>query len=157
SSPVCAAWDCLLPFQRRISVNVDPIRGSRRNVTPQTINLVICRCGLGRIAGIEPRPAPTVAPQRIARMAAIFSLHHDEPAFQAFGMADRARRLFSGCRLKHLLYEYRAVGKAPVLLIGGDGAGRDIDDVELLRSRALVGRYRPATQKLVGGAIGIGY
>ena len=43
-----------------------------------------------------------------------------------------------------------------VLAIGSDCPGRCIDDMKLLRTLALFSRYRPASQQLIGGAIGIG-
>src|SRR5215471_5482370 len=72
-------------------------------------------------------------------------------------MANGACRHLSCGRLKHLFHEHRAVRETSVLAIGGDGPGRCIDDMKLLRTLALVSCHRPASQRLIGGAIGIGY
>jgi len=66
-------------------------------------------------------------------------------------------RHFSGGCVKHLFDEHRAVREMPALAIGRDGPGQCIDDMELLRTLALVGGYRSASHGLIGGAIGIGY
>src|SRR5262249_9880839 len=84
-------------------------------------------------------------------------LHHDKPALQSFGMANGACRHVSCGGLKHLFHEHRAVREASVFAIGGDRPGRCIDDMELLRTLALISRHRPTSQRLIGGAIGIGY
>src|SRR5262245_43016806 len=90
-------------------------------------------------------------------MATLAVLHHDEPALQSLGMADSACRHLSCRCLKHLLYEHRAVGATSVRSIGRRWSGPFISDVELLLTLALVSCYRPASQQLICGAIGIGY
>src|SRR5262245_57280 len=126
-------------------------------MTPQTILFVIRRCCLLPVICLEPSPAPTIAPEIVAGVAVFSVLHHDEPPLQASSMADGACRLFSGCGLKHLLHEHRTVRETSVLAIGGNGAGRRIDNMELLRTPALIGCHRPAAQQLIGGAIVIGH
>src|SRR4029077_12558024 len=102
---------------------------------------------------IEPRPPPAITPQRVAGIPAIAILHHDEPALQSFGMTDRACRHFSSCCLIHLFYENGAIRKTSVAAIGRNGPGGCVHDMELLRTPTLVGCHRPASQRLIGGAI----
>src|SRR5262249_45379318 len=106
---------------------------------------------------VEPRPAPTVTPEFVAGVTVFAVFHHDEPSLQALGMADRSCRLFFGCGLKHLLHEYRTVRKTSVLAIGGNCARRRIDNMEFLRTPALIGCHRPAAQRLIAGAIIMGH
>src|SRR5262245_27735785 len=56
----------LLSPQRWVSVDINPIGSSRRHMTGQTIRPVVGRRRLGRVASIEPRPTPAVAPQLVA-------------------------------------------------------------------------------------------
>jgi hypothetical protein len=101
------------------------------------------RSNSSRIGGIEPRPAPTVAPQRVLRMAVLAFSHHDKPALQRLGMADRACRHRFGNRPKHLFHQHGAIREMPLLAIRGNRAGRRVDDVGLLRTLTLVSRHRP--------------
>src|SRR4029077_12220117 len=90
-------------------------------------------------------------------MAAITVFHHDEPALQGVGMANRACRHWSGRSLVHLFHKHCAVRKMAVPAIGGDSPRRRIDEMEFLRAGPLISTYRPASQRLIGGAIGVGY
>src|SRR4029077_11489599 len=89
-------------------------------------------------------------------MLATAVLHHDEPALQGVSMANSACGHWRCCCLKHLFHEYRAIGEPSVLSISGNGAGRCVHDVQLLRTLTLVSCYRPASQELIGCAIGGG-
>src|SRR5260370_21064302 len=84
-------------------------------------------------------------------------LHHDEPASQLVGMADSAGcHLPSGSKV-HLFHEYRVIGKMSASAISGDGSGRRIDDMKLLRTLAVVGSYRPGPQELICGSVRVGH
>src|SRR5580704_14852379 len=77
-----------LSLQCGVSIDVDPIRRLRRHVAGFAIQSVVGGCCLCGVGSIEPRPAPPIAPQRVAPVAAGTVLHHDEPALQLTGVAD---------------------------------------------------------------------
>ena len=62
-----------------------------------------------------------------------------KPALQCLGMAHCACLHRLGIGRKNLPHQHGAVGKTPIFAISGDRAGRRVDDVELLRTLALVG------------------
>src|SRR6185437_4333366 len=78
-----------LCFQRRIALGVNPVGRLRRRMAAQAIRFVIDGCRFGGIAGVEPRPAPSVSPQLALGMALVCVANHDEPAFKRLCMADR--------------------------------------------------------------------
>jgi hypothetical protein len=54
-----AVRDGMLPFlrlvlQRRVSVDIYPVRRLRRHVTALAVGLVVGRCRFQRVAGVEP-------------------------------------------------------------------------------------------------------
>src|SRR5262252_9103902 len=72
-------------------------------------------------------------------------------------MAHGACRHSRGGCLKHLFHEHRAVRETSVPAISSDSSRRCVDDMELLRTLALVRSHRPASQELIGAAIAMGY
>src|SRR6516165_2523590 len=89
-------------------------------------------------------------------MPAIAVPQHDEPALHGPGMTHSACRHLRSGRLMHLFHEHRAVREMSVLAISGDGAWRCVDDMEFLRTLALVSRDGPAAQRLIKGAVVLG-
>src|SRR6516165_1779422 len=90
-------------------------------------------------------------------MPAIAVPQHDEPALHGPGMTHSACRHLRSGRLMHLFHEHRAVREMSVLAISGDGAWRCVDDMEFLRTLALVSRDGPAAQRLIKGAVVLGH
>src|SRR5260370_6349124 len=72
-------------------------------------------------------------------------------------MADSAGGHRADSCPKYFFHKHRAVHKMPVFTVRTDRVGRCIDDVDLLRTLALVDRHRPAAQRLVCGAIIAGH
>src|SRR5215470_3654246 len=56
-------------LQGRIPRRVDPVGGLRGLVTADAVFRVVGRRRLHCVAGVEPRPAPAVSPERVAGMA----------------------------------------------------------------------------------------
>src|SRR5690242_13965418 len=104
-------------FQRRIALDINPIGGFRRYMAGYTVNAVVHRSGFRGVAGIEPCPRPSVAPQGVLRMGVLALLHHHKPALQLLRAADCSRRHFLRACLEYLLHQHRSVRKTAILPI----------------------------------------
>src|SRR5262249_15984652 len=135
-------------LQGRIPRRVDPVGGLRGLGTANAVFLVVGRRRLHRVAGVEPRPAPAVSPERVAGMAVRAVPHHHEPALQLVGVAHGARRHRGGRGRVDLLHQHRPVGEVPVLVERGDRARVRVDVVDLLRPGPRLGGHRPGAPEL---------
>jgi len=102
---------------------------------------------------LEPGPTPAVAPKLVSWKSADVVFHHDEPASEGASTAYGSSCHVFSARIEDFLYENCAVGKVSVLSIRGDGSGRCIDQVQLLRAWTVVFSHCPAAQNLIRGSI----
>src|SRR5262249_1874106 len=105
-----------VPFQslardRWISIDIDPLRELRRDMTSQAVRPVIMRGGCRWIPGVEPGPTPTISPELVAGIPPRRIANHHEPALQGRRMTDCPRGHGRRDRCQHLLHEDRALGK----------------------------------------------
>src|SRR5215813_3014232 len=123
---------CLLRGDNRISLDVHPIGTSCWDVTPQAIFFVVSRYLLVRGVGLEQRPRPSIAPERVPRVASFFVLDHHEPDLRARGPVRVACGHLSVIASKYFLHENRSVSELSGLTIDFSGAGRCVSDMHLV-------------------------
>src|SRR6478672_10270116 len=71
----------LLRFEDRVALDVNPVCRLSRDVAAKAVFFeVSCDLLIGRV-GLEERPSPSIAPQRIAGMASFLVFDHHEPDF----------------------------------------------------------------------------
>ena len=79
--------------------------------------------------------------------------YHYEPSFKGVRVTDGSRRHGSRFCCKDFLDQDGSIGELARFAVGRDCAGRGIDIMDLLRSRALGGSDRPGAEELIGCAI----
>jgi hypothetical protein len=122
----------LLVTQDGVSVRVNPIGGLGGHVASLAIGMVVGRGGLERLVRVEPRPSPSVAPQRVAGVRSLAVSHHDEPALELVGVAYCAGGHLVRRGREDLFHQNGAVREVPRLPVGVDCARGCVDGVHFL-------------------------
>src|SRR5262249_28808389 len=125
----------LLRGENWITLHINPICSSRRNVAAQAIFLVVgCNLLVGS-GGVVESPAPAIAPQWIARIAAFLVLNHHEP-----DLGSRSPVGVAGCHLcvigsEHFFHEDRSICELSRLAIVLGCAKGCVSDMHLVSLR----------------------
>src|SRR5262249_16134640 len=95
---------CLLRFEDWETLDVSPVRRLGRDVTAETIFLVISRYLLVRRVGFEKKPSPSITPQWIIWEAVFLIFDLDKPHFCSRSPMCITRRQLSVVRSKYLFH-----------------------------------------------------
>src|SRR5262249_28278102 len=74
---------CLLRFEDRVTLYVHPVGWLRWKMPTQAVFFLIRCYPLSRRIGFVQGPSPSITPQRIAGIASLVVLDHDEPHFRS--------------------------------------------------------------------------